>query len=1058
MIVLVRAEPVANHSALNELDYESSGHTGFTSNVNLSTVSGTLQDQMDSLDYYTTAEVDTISGTLQTDIDTRALDSDVLKKDGSVSLTGNLDFNNNHAQDINGLFYKYGSVEVSNESGNILTKGTPVYVIGLDGTVTSVAKCDNTDKDKMPCIGLIKQDINHGDDGYIITTGRLFMDTTTFSGSALNSRVYVSVNGTLTTTEPTYGSVQRIGIYTKLGSSTTGRVFVFSRGRKSIFSSADEHPTIRMGSDVGHKKVCFLDYNNNEVGCIDDDGNLTISGTFIGTHTHDDRYYTESEVDTISGSLQTQIDGIGMDHGDLTGLGDDDHTQYHNNTRGDVRYYQQAEVDTISGSLSAEIDSDISINKTNYIDGPQSPQRLTGFILSSGTNVGTGKVSAGTALLRTTDSESGVLEYFNVAEYDNITITASGISYRVVLQYNSGSPQIVLQEERPNYTTDITLGKFWREPDNTTHFKNTGRRLNDGVAKLHRRVEHIRPWEMCTGIQIADEGSKLWSIAAGHLYKGINGFDFDKFDTTVSGNTFIYVYYDGADWVYVDDQTEINVDQYNNIATGLATCNKYKCDWVFIHPDNVHVYVVYGQDNAVRGVVEASSVPNVPDLVDTFGMLIGRIIIDGGQATFDEIQMIQSTTFNITTVAIHDDLSGIDGGTADEYYHLTSAQHSDLTDSGDCSIHIHDDRYYTESEIDTISGSLQTNVDEKPDTLLELSDTPDSYDVDKYLRSTADGVEWATISGTGTSDVQTFLDLTDTPTTYSGLAGRYLKVSLDESELEYATIQGTATTTISGWSVHDATTYYGDFEHNLGTEELSVFVVDTTTNKEIGVEDIEIISENKVRIYILEDTLTLKINVITGSLGTEHNHDSRYYTETEIDTLLTTGIVDDNLVQIDSAEIADNDYAKFTTSGIEGRNYSEVLEDLSGQISTTFSFNDKGLQKANLLDCGIVTNEIGSIGGGSQTIDIESGNSVSAIVDTGETTFTFNNPTVSGVLCVFSFVLTNGGSQTVNWPINVDWEGGTAPTLTGNGVDVLVFSTIDGGTVWHGGTFSLDSK
>lgn len=32
-----------------------------------------------------------------------------------------------------------------------------------------------------------------------------------------------------------------------------------------------------------------------------------------------------------------------QDHGDLTGLGDDDHSQYHNNTRGDVRYYQKTD-------------------------------------------------------------------------------------------------------------------------------------------------------------------------------------------------------------------------------------------------------------------------------------------------------------------------------------------------------------------------------------------------------------------------------------------------------------------------------------------------------------------------------------------------------------------------------------------------------------------------------------------------------------------------------------------------------------------------------------------
>lgn len=33
------------------------------------------------------------------------------------------------------------------------------------------------------------------------------------------------------------------------------------------------------------------------------------------------------------------------DHGALTGLADDDHPQYHNDTRGDVRYYTKAQVD-----------------------------------------------------------------------------------------------------------------------------------------------------------------------------------------------------------------------------------------------------------------------------------------------------------------------------------------------------------------------------------------------------------------------------------------------------------------------------------------------------------------------------------------------------------------------------------------------------------------------------------------------------------------------------------------------------------------------------------------
>jgi hypothetical protein len=41
------------------------------------------------------------------------------------------------------------------------------------------------------------------------------------------------------------------------------------------------------------------------------------------------------------------------------------------------------------------------------------------------------------------------------------------------------------------------------------------------------------------------------------------------------------------------------------------------------------------------------------------------------------------------------------------------------------------------------------------------------------------------------------------------------------------------------------------------------------------------------------------------------------------------GIADDKIVQIDSASVADNDYAKFTANGLEGRNASETKTDLS---------------------------------------------------------------------------------------------------------------------------------
>ena len=79
-------------------------------------------------------------------------------------------------------------------------------------------------------------------------------------------------------------------------------------------------------------------------------------------------------------------------------------------------------------------------------------------------------------------------------------------------------------------------------------------------------------------------------------------------------------------------------------------------------------------------------------------------------------------------------------------------------------------------------------------------------------------------------------------------------------------------------------------------------------------------------------------------------------------------------------------------------------------------------------------------------------------VDASANTFTFSNPTASDEGCGFALELTNGGSQTVNWPASVDWEGGVAPSLAAAGLDILIFWTTTGGTIWHGSTYSLDSQ
>ena len=95
------------------------------------------------------------------------------------------------------------------------------------------------------------------------------------------------------------------------------------------------------------------------------------------------------------------------------------------------------------------------------------------------------------------------------------------------------------------------------------------------------------------------------------------------------------------------------------------------------------------------------------------------------------------------------------------------------------------------------------------------------------------------------------------------------------------------------------------------------------------------------------------------------------------------------------------------------------------------------------------------------TLDLTEGNFFTVLAG-GSTTYVFANPPVSSAngpaAGGFVLELQNGGAATVTWPSTVDWPGGTAPTLTTSGYDVIVCITDDGGTNWRCVQSMKDSK
>ena len=94
-----------------------------------------------------------------------------------------------------------------------------------------------------------------------------------------------------------------------------------------------------------------------------------------------------------------------------------------------------------------------------------------------------------------------------------------------------------------------------------------------------------------------------------------------------------------------------------------------------------------------------------------------------------------------------------------------------------------------------------------------------------------------------------------------------------------------------------------------------------------------------------------------------------------------------------------------------------------------------------------IVNAVGTVSTAT-AINFESGNVVTAVLASGGS-FTISNPPTTGTYGKFKFILTNGGTVADPWHASVKFAGGTTPTLTTSGIDILTFETIDNGANWY---------
>ena len=223
-------------------------------------------------------------------------------------------------------------------------------------------------------------------------------------------------------------------------------------------------------------------------------------------------------------------------------------------------------------------------------------------------------------------------------------------------------------------------------------------------------------------------------------------------------------------------------------------------------------------------------------------------------------------------------------------------------------------------------------------------------------------------------------------------------------------------------------------------------------NQFIGLTGTTTITASEAELNLVDGvtSTTAELNILDGvtSTAAELNIlDGVTSTAAELNIMdgVTSTAAELNILDGVTSTATELSYNDVTTLGTV-QTSKTVTADSSGTVNCV----DYIIQRPRFTDYAETVNALGDVGGGTDAIDISAGNVVTATVSTATQTFTFTNPSATGKACSFTLLLTNGGSQTVNWPSSVDWAGGDAPSLTSSGVDVLTFTTVDAGTIWYG--------
>jgi hypothetical protein len=250
----------------------------------------------------------------------------------------------------------------------------------------------------------------------------------------------------------------------------------------------------------------------------------------------------------------------------------------------------------------------------------------------------------------------------------------------VVIEYNGGSPIYnVYDNDAIVNDSSVVLFMVVYRADNFVHTLEFGNQGAGLANKLNDRFIMTDRIGYESGLALGLSGSTgIVTSTAGVAWNGPNRQFLDPVNS--QDDIFFKSFHSGGTWVYTTTGDTLNNTYYDDgTDIVLATVGKYLTNWYFRGQEiNDHLYEVYStnQYDSVA-LAQLSTEPVLPELITSHAILLGRIIVQVN-ATTGLTESAFTTPFQPTQVTYHNDLNGIQGGSAGQYYHLNANQYNNI--------------------------------------------------------------------------------------------------------------------------------------------------------------------------------------------------------------------------------------------------------------------------------------------------------------------------------------------------------------------------------------------